>query len=207
MGFFNAFIVTLLILVWLYFLHLTKKANVHFWHFIVGAVGLFIILMVFFEPVLMPYVNLVLTALISVLGNITGWFTTIYDLTAVFITTNVGSLLLQIDIECSGVIEILAYLSIIIFFDPFDTHDKIVYGLVGVVYILIANAIRVDMISTIVYFFGIGAYDFAHTILGRIVFYLLTVILYYYVFTRPQLKRTVTKEFAYETKQGDKDDE
>lgn len=200
MGFFKACIVTLLILVWLYLLHLTKKAKVYFWHFIVGSVGLFIILMVFFEPIIMPYINLVLTALISLWGNITGWFTTMYNISAIFVTTELGSALLQIDVECSGVIEILAYLSILIFFDPFSTGEKFIYGIIGIIYILLANAIRVGMISSLVYLFGIGIYDFAHTILGRIVFYILTVILYYYVFTRPQIARTKIKEYVYEVK-------
>lgn len=200
MNFFKTCIAIILALLWFYLLHLTKKSEVHFWHFIIGSIGMFLFLMICLEPVIMPYINLVLTSMISVFGNVTGWFTTFYNIAAIFITTGVESGLLQIDVECSGVIEILAYLSILTFFDPFDRNEKVVYGIGGVVYIFLANTIRVCMISSLVHLFGFGIYDFAHTILGRLVFYILTVIMYYYVFTRPQIARTKIREYVYSAK-------
>lgn len=202
MSTFKISITLILVLVWLYLLHVTKKANVNFWHFIIGSIGLFLLAMLYIRPLVLPYINMVLTSLIGVFGNITGWFKTIYSESTIFITTSTAGVYLNIDVECSGVIEILAYLSILIFFDAFSTQEKIIYGLVGIIYILFANAIRVDLISSLVYFFGFGIYDFAHTILGRIIFYLLSVVLYYYIFTRSQISRTKTKEFTYDSKEN-----
>lgn len=195
-------ITIILVLLWLYLLHVTKKANVNFWHFIIGSIGLFLLAMLYIRPIVLPYINLILTSLVGMFGNITGWFQTIYSQSTIFITTATAGVYLYIDVECSGVIEILAYLSILVFFDAFKTQEKIIYGIVGVIYILFANALRVDLISSLVYFFGFGIYDFAHTILGRIVFYLLSVVLYYYIFTRSQISRTKTKEFTYDSKEN-----
>lgn len=48
-----------------------------------------------------------------------------------------------------------------------------------------------------IHFLGTDYYYFAHTFVGRIIFYVLQVILYFFVFTRPQIKRTQTGGFTY----------
>ena len=50
-----------------------------------------------------------------------------------------------------------------------------------------ANIIRLFVIGTTIYYFGNDAYYIAHTIVGRIIFYALSVILYYYIFTKSQI--------------------
>jgi exosortase/archaeosortase len=53
------------------------------------------------------------------------------------------------------------------------------------------------VICVVIYKFGSGSYYFAHTILGRIIFYTFTVILYYYVFTRQQIIKQKVGGFQY----------
>ena len=48
-----------------------------------------------------------------------------------------------------------------------------------------------------IHFLGTDYYYMAHTIVGRIFFYLLQVILYFYVFTKPQVLRMKTGGFNY----------
>ena len=48
---------------------------------------------------------------------------------------------------------------------------------------------------------GTDFYYIAHTIIGRIVFYILQVILYFYVFTKPQVLGMKTGGFGYDKKE------
>ncbi|MBR3463926.1 MAG: exosortase family protein XrtG, partial [Clostridiales bacterium] len=99
--------------------------------------------------------------------------------------------------ECSGVIEISAFLSLLLFFSVYHIPERIYIGVIGTLYTLVTNALRIVIICFVIHFCGTDYYYFAHTFVGRIVFYILQVVLYFYVFTRPQIKRTKTGGFAY----------
>ena len=63
---------------------------------------------------------------------------------------------------------------------------------------IMANVIRVTFICVIIHFFGGSAYYVAHTYLGRILFYALSVGLYFYVFTKEQIVRQKVGGFSYD---------
>lgn len=50
--------------------------------------------------------------------------------------------------------------------------------------------------------FGNESYYMAHTIVGRLLFYALSIILYFYVFTRAQIRRQRVGEFGYDSETG-----
>ena len=51
-----------------------------------------------------------------------------------------------------------------------------------------ANVIRVLIIVTVVSYAGQGSLDFAHIFLGRIAFFFMAMIIYWYAITRPTLR-------------------
>lgn len=63
--------------------------------------------------------------------------------------------------------------------------------------IMLCNALRIVMICMSVYFWGMGAYYVVHTFIGRIFFYVLSVYLYFYVFTKPQVIKMKVGSFSY----------
>ena len=97
------------------------------------------------------------------------------------------SITLKIDFECSGIIEITAFLSLLIFFNVYSRYEKVIIGCIGTVYIIVANALRIILICLIIHFKGVDYYYISHALIGRIFFYILSIILYFYVFTKAQI--------------------
>lgn len=64
--------------------------------------------------------------------------------------------------------------------------------------IVLANVVRIILIAEIIHIGGTQWYYIAHSLVGRIVFYAFTVVLYFYVFTKPQIVRMKVGRFAYE---------
>ena len=115
----------------------------------------------------------------------------------IFIHTGVTQATLLIDFECSGIIEIMAFISLLAFFNVYNFSEKVMVGIGGFCYIMLCNALRIVMICMSVYFWGMGAYYVVHTFIGRIFFYVLSVYLYFYVFTKPQVIKMKVGSFSY----------
>ena len=186
-----------LIGVWIYIYYLMHKAQLKAWKYFWGACGLFIIMMVWVRPIMTQPLAEVVAAVAGVFGDITGMYTAFFKYGVLFVNAADGAITLQIDFECSGILEIMAYLALLVFFEAYNIFERIIVSVVGIFYIILANALRIAVICTIIYFNGIGAYHIAHTIVGRLVFYALTVILYFFVFTKAQIIRQKVVGFAY----------
>ena len=186
-----------LIGVWIYIYYLMHKAQLKAWKYFWGACGLFIIMMVWVGPIMTQPLAEVVAAVAGVFGDITGMYTAFFKYGVLFVNAADGAITLQIDFECSGILEIMAYLALLVFFEAYNIFERIIVSVVGIFYIILANALRIAVICTIIYFNGIGAYHIAHTIVGRLVFYALTVILYFFVFTKAQIIRQKVGGFAY----------
>lgn len=184
--------------VWLYFLRIFRKSELPAWRFIWGSCGLFILMMIFVRPQLTQLLAQIVAALAGAFGKLTGMFTSYFKYGVIFIDSKGGgSISLLIDFECSGILEITAFISLLAFFRVYSVYERIVVGILGVVYIIFANALRIVCISTIIYFFGMQSYNVAHTYIGRLVFYALSVLLYFFVFTKSQIIRQKVGGFSY----------
>ena len=183
---------------WLFVLYVLHRAQLRFWRFLWGSIGLFLLLMVFVRPyVTMPLAQAV-TAISGVFGTLTGTFDAYFKYGIIYVATEASSITLQIDMECSGVIEIMAFISLLLFYDVYDRYEKAVVGVGSTLLIMFFNAIRITIICEIVHFCGVDAYSIAHTYIGRIFFYVLTVLMYFYVFTKPQVIRMRVGDFRYD---------
>lgn len=193
----NPILIVVLLIGWLYILRVFRRAELSFWHFIWGSFGLFIAMMVLMRPVLTQPLAQVVAAIAGIFGKLTGMFTAYFKYGVIFVNSSAGSISMVIDFECSGILEIMAYVSLLAFFDAYTRFEKIVVGIAGVFYIILANALRITVISVVIHFFGVSAYYVAHTFIGRFVFYTLSVILYFYVFTKTQIIRQKVGGFTY----------
>lgn len=190
-------IITLLL--WILLLRTLKKADLKSWRFICGAFGLFIILFVFIQPLLTKPLSQIIALIASTPGRLLGWFQAYYKYGTIFVESKEGAMTLQIDMECSGIIEIIAFLSLLAFFDVYSIYEKIVIGIMGIIAIALSNAIRICVICMLIYWKGSKIYYIAHTIIGRLIFYLLSIVLYFYVFTKPQILKQKVGLFKYES--------
>ena len=193
----NVFLPVLILAVWFYLLYVTKHCKLYFWHFIVGCFGMFIMVMVWIRPLVVQPLSRVVAAIAGLFGDLTGTFTAFFKYGILFIETAQASISLQIDFECSGIIEIVAFISLLSFFAVYSVKERILVGVVGCIAIILSNVIRVITICEIIHFFGPQSYYIAHSVVGRIVFYFLSVILYFYTFTKPQIVKTRLGKFSY----------
>ena len=174
-------------LVWIYLLSVFTRGKLYFYQFIWGSVGLFVFMMMWIQPVaIRPLTNLVCSAA-GVAGRMTGFYESYSEYSMLFVQHGSEAISLCIDYECSGIIEMMAYVSMLAFFRVYDWMQRIILSVLGCMMIFFANIIRLFVICTTIYYFGNDAYYIAHTIVGRIIFYALSVILYYYIFTKSQI--------------------
>lgn len=184
-------------LVWIYLLSVFTRGKLYFYQFIWGSVGLFVFMMMWIQPVaIRPLTNLVCSAA-GVAGRMTGFYESYSEYSMLFVQHGSEAISLCIDCECSGIIEMMAYVSMLAFFRVYDWMQRIILSVLGCMMIFFANIIRLFVIGTTIYYFGNDAYYIAHTIVGRIIFYALSVILYYYIFTKSQIVKQKIGGFHY----------
>lgn len=193
----NPIFVVIVVALWVYVLNVLSRAKLEFWRYLCGSMGLFVIMMVTLRDVLMMPLAQCVAALAGIIGNLTNTFIAYFKYGIIFILTEAGSMTLQIDLECSGIIEIMAFISLLVFFRVYSVYERIIVGVLGTAYIMVCNALRITLICEAVHFFGTSAYFVAHTFIGRIFFYVLTVILYFYVFTKPHIIHMKVGNFTY----------
>ena len=179
----------LAILLWVYILFVLKRGKLDFWYFITGSVGMFVFYMILLQPVLTVPLQKAVAAVSGIIGESTGMFESYFEQGILFVESDTGAISMYIDYECSGIIEIGAYLSLLVFFGVYSFPEKIVLSVLGSLGVFCANILRIVVISGMIHVCGSDIYFIAHTIVGRIVFYGFTIILYFYVFTRGQIKR------------------
>ena len=192
------YVLILCFIAWLYILSVFKRGKMTFWYFMFGSVGTFIFMMVWIQPVLtIPLTNGV-AVVAGFLGELTGFYQSYFEYGVLFINSKNYSISLYIDYECSGIIEIMAFSSMLWFFSVYQIYEKVIINIAGFFWIFAANVIRIFVICSLIYFFGNDIFYFAHTIFGRIIFYGLSIALYFHVFTRPQILRQKIGSFNYE---------
>lgn len=188
----------LLIVVWIYILSIFRRKGLAFFSFFIGSVGFFLFSFVTLYPVLSAPLEYLVCDLTGIVGNMIGIFTAYSSYGVLFIDNVVGGpVSLYVDFECAGLVENLVFLSLLLFFPAYKWYEKIWVGTLGITVIMLANVIRLTIICIMIYVFGNDIYYLAHTIVGRMVFYVLSIMLYFYVFTRRQVKQQRVGEFEY----------
>lgn len=191
------YILILSIILWIYILTVLKRAKLDFWFFLFGSVGMFIVLVVVLQPPASEPMQKAVAAVAGILGNLTGLYESYFQYGILFIDSGNASISLYVDFECAGIIEILAFTSLLWFFPVYRTYEKVMVNIVGFLTIFLANVLRIFLICLLIYFFGNSVYFVAHTIIGRLFFYACSIALYFYVFTKPQIVRQKVGGFRY----------
>lgn len=190
----NAFLI-LGTAVWLYVLSVLRRVQLPAYFFIVGSVGLFFILITLSDPYWVWFFTHAVITAITGLGDLTGMCTVMAKYGIVHIVSSNATTLMTIDYECSGIIETMAYLALVTFFPTYRRQERVFYAVFGLIWIYLDNVLRLSIVVVIVHFFGPESFFLAHTIIGRLVFYVLVIALYYNVFTYSQVARGLYFKF------------
>lgn len=186
---------------WVWLLRVLRKAGLKFWRYLLGSCGIFLILLILVRPWLVLPLARLIAAIAGIFGKVTGFYQAYYRYGVIFIESLNGAITVNIDLECSGFIEISAFISLLSFYGIYNIPERIYIGVVGTLYTMLTNALRIAVICTMIHFLGTDYYYVAHTIVGRIVFYVLQVILYFYIFTKPHVLKMKTGDFGYNKKE------
>ena len=186
-------------IIWLYFLTVFHRGKLNYFQYLWGSVGLFVFMCIFIQPALTVILKQYVTSVVGIIGKVTGICEAYYEYSILFIPKQsvLSSISLYIDYECSGVIEMMAFVSLLAFFQVYEVGQRIIVGIVGCVCIFFFNVIRIVVICAIIFRFGSDSYYVAHTIIGRLIFYALSILLYYYVFTKQQIVKQKIGGFNY----------
>jgi len=187
----------LFFILWILLLRAVNKAELPFWRFLIGSVGMFLLLFFLAQPILTVPLSRCVAAIAGVVGDLTNTFSPYFRYGVLFIETEGGAMTLQVDFECSGIVEITAYLSLLAFFRVYTRNERVVLAIAGTGAIVLANVLRIIVICEMIHFGGTGVYYVAHSLVGRLLFYTLSVLLYFYVFTKPQIVRMKVGNFKY----------
>ena len=188
--------------IWVYLLTVFKRKKLNFFFFLVGSIGMFLLLFFSLQPVLTPYLSRFVCWIAGLVGNLFGIFKAYTSYSILFIENQNGPVSLYVDFECAGLIEMLVFISLITFFDVYTVKQKILVSLEGIAWIMFANVVRLFSICCIIHFFGNESYYLAHTIVGRLVFYGMTIWFYFHTFTKAQILRQKVGEFDYAASPG-----
>lgn len=186
---------------WVWLLRVLRKAGLKFWRYLLGSCGIFLILLILVRPWLVLPLARLIAAIAGIFGKVTGFYQAYYRYGVIFIESLNGAITVNIDLECSGFIEISAFISLLAFYGIYNIPERIYIGVIGTLYTMLTNALRIAVICTMIHFLGTDYYYVAHTIVGRIVFYVLQVILYFYIFTKPHVLKMKTGDFGYNKKE------
>lgn len=192
------YVVIICFIIWLYLLSVFRRNKLNFWLFIFGSVGCFVFMLIFIEPLFTGPLTKGVAVVAGFFGKITGIYQSYFKYGVLFINSRDYSISLYIDYECSGIIEIMAFTSMLCFYSVYSFYEKLIINIFGFIWIFIANVLRIFTICALIYYYGNNIYYFAHTIFGRLIFYALSIALYYLVFTRSQVLRQKIGSFRYE---------
>jgi len=187
-------IVISLVVIWLAAVYFFYKNRIWLFYYLVGAVGLsFIIIFIGRMLSLEMFLEVTVANTVHQICNWVGIPTKLFQaspgsLLIMVIGQEVGWTVVQITIECSGLLEIAAMMGMVLMFPGWTLRKRALLAVIGAVTIFLANCARLFMIIIVLHNMGKDSLFISHTIIGRALFFLIVVFIYWYIITRPMLK-------------------
>lgn len=179
---------------WCYLLSVLNRAKLPALYYWCGCIGMFVLLSFVCHSYFVWFLASLVSRGAGIVGILTHTFTFYSFPAELAMSVPHGAVHLMIDYECSGIIETTAYLSLLAFFPIYNRQEKIKLALVGILWIYLSNVLRLSIVGITVHLCGPASLFIVHAIIGRIIFYVLTIILYYNVFTHSQIVSRLFKE-------------
>lgn len=186
----------ILLIVWLYAVYILRKAKLDFFKFLVGSAGMFFFLLFYASNTLMVPFSYFVTSVSGYIGKLFGFFE-VYSQYGILAIEGKDVVNIYIDFECSGILEIITYISMVMFFPAYQMYEKIIVQICGILFILFANVFRLTFIGITTYFFGMEYYYLFHSVIARLLFLVMIMALYFYTFTRKQILKQKVGKFNY----------
>ncbi len=122
--------------------------------------------------------------------------------TGIAIPNHTGWAVFDVGIECSGLLELLAFVGLIGFYPAFSSARKMSTLIIGAIATWAINLLRILLIVAIINAMGTSWVFAAHAVFGRVFFFVATVVLYWYLVTRPTISIVGTRLDPAEASDG-----
>lgn len=186
------------VVIWVWMLTIFKRKKMTAFYFMAGIAGLFSFIFLIGKTQISVACSKLLMSALGMLNLVFSWYEVYPEYNILFVNNEKAAISLFVDYECCGVIEMLVVFCVVVFFSALSKREKVVFSLLGLLYTAFSNVIRLLVVTSIIAHNGNDWYFKAHSIYGRIVFYVLTLIMYFYLLTYPQIKKQKVGNFNYE---------
>ena len=168
-------------------------------YYIIGSVGLaFLVIYVGrhtpIEPMLQTAVAQGVHAVTQLVNIPTSTFESAPGaLLVLVISQEIGWTMLQVTVESSGLLESGVVLGMLMFYPAWSLKRRTSYVVLALLLTYVANIIRLLVIVGTLHFLGKDSLLISHTIIGRSVFFIGVILIYWYLLTRPTLSSVKNK--------------
>jgi exosortase family protein XrtG len=191
----NTALLVLLFVVWLAAVIFLRRARIWLPYYVLGAVGFayWLILVISNLLGIEPFLAHSVAWMVHVTSNLLGIPTRIFEgapgvLLVLVIYQDIGWTVLQVGIESSGLLEISVLMSLLLFYPGWSLPRRLWLIAIGGIAMWTANILRMLVIVVMLNQFGKEALVLAHMYVGKAVFFVLVILIFWFIITRPTLK-------------------
>lgn len=191
----NAVLTATLFILWLAVVVFLHKARIWLPFYVVSAVGCAYWLILVFNNLLglEPFLAHSVAWMVHINSNLLGIPTRIFEgapgvLLVLVIYQDIGWTVLQVGLESSGLLEITVLVSLLLFYPGWSLLRRLRLITFGGIAMWIANILRMLVIVIMLNQFGKEALVLAHMYVGKAVFFVLVILIFWFIITRPTLK-------------------
>jgi exosortase family protein XrtG len=191
----NTVLLVALFILWLAVVVFLRKARIWLPFYVMGAVGCAYWLVLVFSNLLglEPLLAHSVAWMVHVTSNFLGIPTRIFEgapgvLLVLVIYQEIGWTVLQVGLESSGLLEITVLVSLLLFYPGFSLFHRLRLIIFGGIAMWAANILRMLVIVVMLNQFGKEALVLAHMYIGKAVFFMLVILIFWFIITRPTLK-------------------
>jgi len=191
----NTFLITALFILWFGTVAFLRYSRSWLPFYVLGAVGCAYWLILVFSNLfgLEPFLAHSVAWMVHVVSSLMGIPTRIFEgapgvLLVLVIFQDIGWTVLQVGIESSGLLEISVLVSLLLFYPGWSISRRAFLIGVGGIAMWCANIIRMLVIVVMLNQFGKEALVLAHMYIGKAVFFILVIAIFWFIITRTTLK-------------------
>ncbi len=168
-------------------------------YYIIGAVGLaFLVIFIGRNSPIEPALQTAVAQGVHFFAKLVNIPTDTFDaapgaLLVLVISQDIGWTMLQVTVESSGLLESGVVLGMLMFYPAWTIKRKLSYVALALLLTYVANLVRLLVIVATLHLAGKDSLLVSHTIIGRGIFFVGVILIYWFLLTRPTLS-TVRKK-------------
>ncbi len=173
--------------IWIFLTKMFYDLKMTAFKFYTGSLGLFFILLFFFRPYLEKGFKILLFYSLLLLSNLTHLFY-ISNLSDTIVNVNNLTFNINFNTQASTLISMIVFTSLICFFPLLYIKRRIFLFFIGNILIFFINIFRSFIVILLIRLFSTYSLIIDFDIIGKLIFFTLIITLYYFVFTKSQIK-------------------